>query len=389
MGEGKYRQIEKGFAKNRKLVDLERAAGIAPRGLRLGFVNLLHQCDRNGVFEWLPRALAGECMRFDDDVDFGAVLGALERAGIVARFELAGNPWGVVREFLRYQRPGNEFSVDGYPLPPLELLPEDLRGLVKFRPNPKAKQKPPIDATTTPPKTHELSRRSGPNSGRFGGTDLLDRSDLEDLDLDPLPRSPHTRAHGAPDDEEEDRAPVGEDLDSGELTPDRLVALFARTFGRPPGPQWLDGCGRVYLRQYPAEFLRQVLGACAAASATVLRPEQYLQGALAREWPKYQRAAAERQVGRRGRSPATPTSPAPAAAVDDVSPLEAARRELQGWREQLPRLEAELREGKPEVRLLRTGQVQDVRVEIERLEREIERLEREQGGDDGLHEVLA
>lgn len=76
------------------------------------------QCDDHGIFEWKPIVL--KALVFPaDNVDFSEVLGELERLDCVRRLEIEGKPYGVVRNFARYQRPKNpsyrHFKADNLP----------------------------------------------------------------------------------------------------------------------------------------------------------------------------------------------------------------------------------------------------------------------------------
>jgi hypothetical protein len=76
------------------------------------------QCDDHGIFEWKPIVL--KALIFPaDNVDFSAVLEELLRLDCVRRLEIEGKPYGMVRNFARYQRPKNpsyrHFKADNLP----------------------------------------------------------------------------------------------------------------------------------------------------------------------------------------------------------------------------------------------------------------------------------
>lgn len=103
------------FFRHEELYEAERNAALP---LRLAFIGLWTCCDKNGVFPWRPRALKLDVLPYDD-VDFTAVLTALEGAGFVMQFEHDGALYGFVPTFTEHQRfTGKEAQSDGlYPLP--------------------------------------------------------------------------------------------------------------------------------------------------------------------------------------------------------------------------------------------------------------------------------
>lgn len=64
------------------------------------------ECDDHGVFEWKPVVLKARIFPADN-VDFSAVLAEMVALDCVMRFEHEGKPYGVVRNFGRFQSPKN------------------------------------------------------------------------------------------------------------------------------------------------------------------------------------------------------------------------------------------------------------------------------------------
>jgi hypothetical protein len=95
----RIRTIKPDFFKHENLFDAEVETGLP---LRLAFAALWTCCDREGRFEWRPRALKTDCLPYDD-VDFGAVLDALARFGFVIRYEVDGKPYGAVPSWGKHQ----------------------------------------------------------------------------------------------------------------------------------------------------------------------------------------------------------------------------------------------------------------------------------------------
>lgn len=66
------------------------------------FVMLWCHADREGRFEWRPRALKAGCLPFWEG-DFATVLDALEKDGFVLRYTVDGKTYGLVRTFKLHQ----------------------------------------------------------------------------------------------------------------------------------------------------------------------------------------------------------------------------------------------------------------------------------------------
>lgn len=76
---------------------------------RLFLIGLWGEADDYGIFEWKPVGLK---MRLApaDAVDAAALLGECEAAGFIIQVERGGKPYGVVRNFRKFQRPKNPSS---------------------------------------------------------------------------------------------------------------------------------------------------------------------------------------------------------------------------------------------------------------------------------------
>lgn len=81
---------------------------------RLLCLAIRNECDDKGVFEWKPKKLK---MRLfpADNVDVEELLVELVSNRFVEKFEFDTRPYGVVRNFRKYQRPKNPNDI--YPLP--------------------------------------------------------------------------------------------------------------------------------------------------------------------------------------------------------------------------------------------------------------------------------
>ena len=78
----RIRTIKPKFFQHEQLFEAEENSGLP---LRLAYVGLWTQCDREGRFEWRPRQLKLNILPYDN-CDFSAVLSALESFGFVKRY---------------------------------------------------------------------------------------------------------------------------------------------------------------------------------------------------------------------------------------------------------------------------------------------------------------
>ena len=95
----RIRTIKPEFFKHEDLFDAEKETGLP---LRLAFAGLWTVCDREGRFEWRPRAIKTDVLPYDD-VDFSRVLDALATRGFIVRYRVDGKDYGFVPGFSRHQ----------------------------------------------------------------------------------------------------------------------------------------------------------------------------------------------------------------------------------------------------------------------------------------------
>ena len=81
------------------LFDAESKSGLP---LRVAFAGLWCQADKRGIFAWRPRELKLAILPYDA-LDFGDVLERLREAGFVERYEEAGQVFGLIPSFSRWQ----------------------------------------------------------------------------------------------------------------------------------------------------------------------------------------------------------------------------------------------------------------------------------------------
>lgn len=95
----RQRFIKPSFFRHAELFEAERQSGLP---LRLAFAGLWTVADRRGVFRVKASELKLEVLPYDQ-VDFEAVLQALESAGFIARYQVAGKVYGVIPTFEEHQ----------------------------------------------------------------------------------------------------------------------------------------------------------------------------------------------------------------------------------------------------------------------------------------------
>jgi hypothetical protein len=82
--------------------ELHHAEMVSALPLRVAYMGLWCQCDRRGCFEWKPSKLKLNVLPFDN-VDFGAVLSALEAHDFIRSYVVDGRRFGYVPTFERHQ----------------------------------------------------------------------------------------------------------------------------------------------------------------------------------------------------------------------------------------------------------------------------------------------
>ena len=95
----RIRTIKPQFFKHERLYDLERETGFP---LRVAFAGLWTVADREGRFHWRPRTLKTDVLPHDE-LDFAAVLEALERGGFILRYQVGLETYGEIPSWLLHQ----------------------------------------------------------------------------------------------------------------------------------------------------------------------------------------------------------------------------------------------------------------------------------------------
>jgi len=95
----RIRTIKPEFFTHTELADLEMDTNLP---VRLAYIGLWCAADKEGRFRWDPRRLGVQILPYDN-VDFSAIMDALEGAGFIDRYEVEGRTFGCVPSFLRHQ----------------------------------------------------------------------------------------------------------------------------------------------------------------------------------------------------------------------------------------------------------------------------------------------
>jgi hypothetical protein len=110
----RIRSIKPSIHTDEDLWDLEQETGLP---IFRAFTGLWAAADREGRFEWRPRALKAAILPYWDG-DFSRVLDALSTRGFVVRYASQGKEIGLVRTFTRHQVVNNREQASVLPPPP-------------------------------------------------------------------------------------------------------------------------------------------------------------------------------------------------------------------------------------------------------------------------------
>lgn len=132
----------------------ERFASVAPLA-RLFFIGIWNECDDQGIFEWSPLKLKMRLLPADN-ADAGTLLAELASAGMVLPFDVAGRPYGAVRNFARYQRPKKPNAI--HPAPEHALAFATAGSAADYQPG--SEPAAPEGPAASEPVTHQLPTAS-------------------------------------------------------------------------------------------------------------------------------------------------------------------------------------------------------------------------------------
>lgn len=183
---GRIRTVKPEIFSDEKLWDLSLETGLP---LLQAFEGLWCYADREGRFEWRPRALKTLILPYWEG-DFGRALEALERARYVVRYTVDGQTFGVVRNFAKHQRVNLREAPSTLPPPPVTATHVHARAGVA----PVPESSPTVDH----PARGEGNGRE--LEGKGVGTELARAPDVPGLEIvhpGPLPPSKREQAREA------------------------------------------------------------------------------------------------------------------------------------------------------------------------------------------------
>lgn len=96
----RIRTIKPGFFRHEDLFEAERASGFP---LRLIFAGLWTVADREGRFEWKPRAIKLDVLPYDD-IDFASALEALAAHGFIVKYTAGGRTFAHIPSWSKHQQ---------------------------------------------------------------------------------------------------------------------------------------------------------------------------------------------------------------------------------------------------------------------------------------------
>jgi len=97
---GRIRTVKPELFLHEALYDAEVETGLP---LRVAFIGLFTQCDREGRFRWEPRRLKSQVLPYDPISDFSRVLDALATRGFVEKYAVENDVFGCIPTWLKHQ----------------------------------------------------------------------------------------------------------------------------------------------------------------------------------------------------------------------------------------------------------------------------------------------
>lgn len=109
----RIRTIKPAFFRHEKLFEAEVEERLP---LRITYAGLFTVADREGRFRWQPRVLKLDILPFDE-IDFAAVLDALERHGFIVKYTVDGEIFGHIPTFSKHQHINQREAESEIPAP--------------------------------------------------------------------------------------------------------------------------------------------------------------------------------------------------------------------------------------------------------------------------------
>lgn len=156
----RIRTIKPEFFFNERLAELEAETGLP---IRLAYIGLWCQCDREGRFEWRPTRLKAQILPYDD-ADFAMVLDGLMSIDCIECYEVGGKLYGQIPSWHQHQSINQREAQSKIPAPGTKLdgAETHMRAYAEHSP------------VNVPPKSREkVFQRDGHRCRRCGSTDDL------------------------------------------------------------------------------------------------------------------------------------------------------------------------------------------------------------------------
>ena len=111
----RIRTIKPESSFNEDNFEIERRLGVAAR---FAWAMLPCHCDREGRFEWKPKALKAQILPYDEGADFAQLLDEWVAKKMVQRYTVDGREYGVVVNFHKHQQINVRECKSRHPAPP-------------------------------------------------------------------------------------------------------------------------------------------------------------------------------------------------------------------------------------------------------------------------------
>lgn len=118
---GRIRTVKPETFSHERLFDAEQEFGLP---LRLAWIGLWTECDRDGRFAWRPRMLKSRILPYDD-IDFSRVLDALATRGFVVKYACNGEEFGFIPSWRKHQVINNREAASTIPEPTENTIESD------------------------------------------------------------------------------------------------------------------------------------------------------------------------------------------------------------------------------------------------------------------------
>lgn len=218
----RIRSVHPGLASDEAFMTMTMAAKAA-------WPLLWTECDDAGVFEWKPIVLKARIFPAES-LDFAAILSELVELGCVKRVEIEGKPYGLIRNFGKYQRPKS--PAYKFPRPGVFSLPEEHRAYVAVFPKDDGRTSP--DLPQPFPSYTEISAQMEDGGGKREEEREEEKESSAALGVDDRLFEKLVEASGAsPDFAPDDVDPIRDLIAAGYSLEDHILPVLRTKRGKP------------------------------------------------------------------------------------------------------------------------------------------------------------